>query len=1540
MSRSFILINKNSTKLGYITNNPSSSDLTKDAKNNAIRIGKQCTPKKDPQKGPIFKICTPPTKCCDQEYYNKTILNSNLRTYEDLNGITTIQVNDPNSPTFTEPIYNHYTIDPNGVLFGDTPCQINNYLQFRRPLVDTYPTPPTPSNVVATVTGTYDNPEILISWDYGILNPSITVSSYSIYGYDETTSTQFGPYIIPAYTYTYLLTEDVYDLILGHSYSFTVYSNTSFNTSLGGTSNTVLLVYAPETSTGPIFTLYSYTTPLTFQRLLTNSTPAPSYAIIVNWTSTTHGANIVSYTIRITATGYNMTYSISNPNTTSYTIDGLSQYTNYTIVITSTTSVNSSTSTSYYTIGTNFNFNYKTTDSAISRSTVLTYLPLIRGNGLTINDDDVYVNIQPDTVDLNKQLVSVEIPVSAIHFTDNTTTTDGLSFQTFDYYFNFNNTGKVTEINVLFFGNNGTTQSTNLIPLSRGGGQFGLGTTRPAYDGIQSDVILTISTSDKPYILENTSFEFTFRKLNHFNSDISGWDVKNVTKMGQMFLRTGEFNQDLSGWNVSKVTDMSYMFNDASKFNNGDTGNNELHALTWTTSALTSVEGMFNGASKFNQDISTFVLNNLTNTSLQFTFYRADVFNQDISGWNVTNVQNMSNLFTFAYAFNKNLDAWGPKLSNVTNMNVMFYGATNFNNGGLENDTEHPMTSWAVNSNVIHDNFATGSKLYHTGYLNGNIQPNYWEYTPLQPTGVTATYKNGSHDNYLVDLSWNLVDGATSYNVKLTTNGNDAVGITQTSPYTFSGLSVNNTYSFSVQAVNSQGGSSAYNSATVSSPTVGTIATESGIDVNSINYADITLTGASGQFYQFTTSPNTRVSNTQLPADSWITSNSSTVNCQIKDLITNFQYTFTITSYNIAGSAATSTTSFTSENNFMFSYTTTELPPSTSTSGDLDQNQREGIFNYLPFYKGDPLNYATTGQLTLNSQLYISNQYIKWSDVNSIYTVTVSFPKVDSNGTLWTYTSATSPSENNSQAGVAITGNTAFYSYYTTCRSITYTNFGSIYIASNQGLFYGTSNVIDYTGIFNITNNSIPRISNKTSLFLLKCIKPSVGSSINLLNWDVSNVQKMNSMLTICDFNTNNVAINISNWNVSNVTDMSLAFFATAFSSMEELNWNLANITSVSQMFRDTNFNSDLNFIFPTTRDFNLVSMFESAQYFNRNINTRIDETTGKRYWDVSSVNNMRLMFLYARSFNQPLDQWDVGNVTNMESMFYDARSFDKNISSWDVSSVTTMENMFSTFPEAVGTYTFNQNLDLWGTKLSKVTNMNSMFNRATNFNNGGVENDTTRPMTSWAVNSTVTHVDFATGSKLYHTDYLNGNMQPNYWDYAYGVSNGNFNTTPPVPYNSYHRPSNNYTIDSWTWNGNGVFVLNQSLVSTPYPNGDQCVLFQIYYPGISTNASISQDITLYAGTYKFNLYLIQRGNPLTLSINIGNIFITTITPPSSSVWTSADAITGLNLNFEITTTDTYTLHISASDPNDPTNDYEVALQGVSITLASLVYPS
>jgi surface protein len=490
------------------------------------------------------------------------------------------------------------------------------------------------------------------------------------------------------------------------------------------------------------------------------------YAIIVTWTNLINTASISSYTINITANGYNETYwGISNTST-SYIIDGLIEYTDYTISITAINSVGSNRPVrTNYTIGNNFNFNYKTTNTGITRETVLGTLPFITGTELTITPANVYVNIQ--TVDTNKKLVSVEIPPKSFTFTDNTTTTDGLSFQSLNYYF----FGNVTEINILFFGNNGT--QSKIIPLSRGGTQFGLlGAVNTDPD---SSVPFSISNSDKPYILPNTYFTFTFRKLTNFNSDLSKWgsDISNVTDMGQMFLRSSLFNQDISSWNVSNVKEMSYMFDSATAFNNGDIGNNAQHSLTWTTNALTSVAGMFNSASNFNQDIRTFVLTNVTG-SLQFMFFKASSFNQDISSWDVSNVKNMSQMFQQASAFNQNLDAWGTRLSkvtnmsqmfqqasafnqnlnvwstisNVTNMNYMFLNATVFNNGGGLGDTTNPMTSWVVNSNVTHVDFATNSRLYHTNHPTGNIQPDYWDYGVLNGSFTNTTPLPVLPDNY------------------------------------------------------------------------------------------------------------------------------------------------------------------------------------------------------------------------------------------------------------------------------------------------------------------------------------------------------------------------------------------------------------------------------------------------------------------------------------------------------------------------------------------------------------------------------------------------------------------------------------------------------------------------------------------------------------------------------------------------------------------------------------------------------------------------
>ena len=71
----------------------------------------------------------------------------------------------------------------------------------------------------------------------------------------------------------------------------------------------------------------------------------------------------------------------------------------------------------------------------------------------------------------------------------------------------------------------------------------------------------------------------------HFNQDLSSWDVSNVTSMQYMFYNAHDFNQDLSAWDVSNVTSMQYMFYNAHDFNQD--------LSTWDVSNVTYMYGMF-----------------------------------------------------------------------------------------------------------------------------------------------------------------------------------------------------------------------------------------------------------------------------------------------------------------------------------------------------------------------------------------------------------------------------------------------------------------------------------------------------------------------------------------------------------------------------------------------------------------------------------------------------------------------------------------------------------------------------------------------------------------------------------------------------------------------------------------------------------------------------------------------------------------------------------------------------------------------------------
>ena len=70
--------------------------------------------------------------------------------------------------------------------------------------------------------------------------------------------------------------------------------------------------------------------------------------------------------------------------------------------------------------------------------------------------------------------------------------------------------------------------------------------------------------------MSGTSVSSIFQNFfnnNSFNSNISFWDVSNVTNMDGMFYNADTFNQDISNWNTTKVDNMGSMFKNASSFN-------------------------------------------------------------------------------------------------------------------------------------------------------------------------------------------------------------------------------------------------------------------------------------------------------------------------------------------------------------------------------------------------------------------------------------------------------------------------------------------------------------------------------------------------------------------------------------------------------------------------------------------------------------------------------------------------------------------------------------------------------------------------------------------------------------------------------------------------------------------------------------------------------------------------------------------------------------------------------------------------------------
>ena len=239
-----------------------------------------------------------------------------------------------------------------------------------------------------------------------------------------------------------------------------------------------------------------------------------------------------------------------------------------------------------------------------------------------------------------------------------------------------------------------------------------------------------------------------------------------------------------------------------------------------------------------------------------------------------------------------------------------------------------------------------------------------------------------------------------------------------------------------------------------------------------------------------------------------------------------------------------------------------------------------------------------------------------------------------------------------------------------------------------------------------------------------------------------------------------NSTINASNdtyaemnlWDVTAVTDMTDLFSGKTGFNEDISGWDVSKVENMSYMFRGASaFNQDIggwDVSAVTTMSF----MFGEATLFNQDIGQ----------WNVSAVTNMSYMFLQASAFNDgdgnaPLE-WNVKELVNASGMFREANSFNQKLN-W-INTELKLENVSNMF--YINTK-FNQNVNVLFQNGNKINDMQGMFERASEWNNGGTKNVKTYDISNGNIaNNIEWYTDNVTNMEsLFSSSGLNQEIQP-----------------------------------------------------------------------------------------------------------------------------------------------------------------------------------
>jgi hypothetical protein len=830
----------------------------------------------------------------------------------------------------------------------------------------------------------------------------------------------------------------------------------------------------------------------------------------------------------------------------------------------------------------------------------------------------------------------------------------------------------------------------------------------------------------KLYMNSNVSLYGMFKNASNFNQtighDLSGyWNTSNTTNMVVMFYGNGIYNNgDISNagtkplrlytnkvsalsdmfngssafnqtigssggyWDTSSVTSMENLFNNAVTFNNGDIGNVGTNPLRLYTNKVTTMNYMFNNAQSFNQTIESsggyWDTSSVTIMANMFrytgSFNNGDITNSGTKPFRIytDRVTDMGEMFRNNYAFNQYIshDPSGGywNTSKLQNTNLMFYTAIPFNNGDITSNGLKPL-KWFTNSLTSMAYMFTGPGGIGMAF-NQNISYDpsygYWDVSNVASfRGLFTTYAPKFNNGYPAN------NETTPLNWKLNVNA-DYTTVLPNSTTTVNGFPLTNvrsgTFIFKFYNDPSYSNTDISNNLPIkrtdgrllltAAPTISSAFDSSGLLTTvSVPYKFIdNQYGTTTDGVYFYDHSFSKASSKPLTIVQFAGIPLSRSGSQFRGM-RNFNIDPSDGIPGLTFVPLNSTFRDTSTNTYLGTWNTKYVTSMNST-----------FYNTFLFNNSDTSN-AGTKPLLWNTDRVTDMQYMFYN------------------------TKAFNQTMSHNPAGPYFNTNKVTNMSYMFQNSLIFNN-GDITNAGTKPLKLYTNAATTLTNMF----------------YNAPVFNQTVGYDASGY-WDTSSTSLFESMFSRATI--------FNNGNTTNAGTMPLLLKTNAATNMDNMfyscyafnqyishdpsnnYWNTNNLTTMNQMFKNATIFNNSNLTDAGTKPItlytnnvtNMGSLFDNTTVFNQTIG---HDVSG--YWNTSNVNNMSSMFINSLLYN---NGDTTGSGTKPLKLY--------------TNKVTSINNMFDsaiTFNQTIG---YDASAEYWDTSAS--TTFNSMFNGATNFNNG-----------------------------------------------------------------------------------------------------------------------------------------------------------------------------------------------------------------------------